>query len=82
MTGRCAIALLAATAASGCVSQQHEDVIAAREAYAQCVEANSRDIGECDALRERLIAAQRRYEDDARLAWGCDPESGDCPTER
>ena len=82
MSGRRAALWLAAVAAAGCVSQQHDAVLAAREVYAQCVEANTQDVGECDALRERLLAAQQRYEADARDAWGCDPASSDCPTPR
>jgi hypothetical protein len=76
---RCA-ALLAAAAAAGCVSQQHDDVIAAREAYERCVAASGER--DCMVLRDRLLAAQERYEADARSAWGCDPATEQCPTPR
>jgi hypothetical protein len=55
---------------------------AAREAYAQCLEDHAPADPDCVALRERLLAAQQRYESNARRAWGCVPEQGDCPVQR
>jgi hypothetical protein len=75
-------ALLLALAATGCVTQQRDDVTRARQAYALCVDEHPASHAECEALRDRLLAAQQRYEADAQRAWGCDPSSPDCPPRR
>ena len=82
MIGRGVAVLLAAAVALGCVTQEREDVARAREAYAQCVEDHSATERECAVLRERLLAAQQRYETSARQAWSCDPRAEECPTPR
>jgi outer membrane murein-binding lipoprotein Lpp len=72
----------AITAAAGCVSDERSDVATARVAYDQCVADQAGGDRDCTALRERLLAAQQRYESNARRAWGCAPEQGDCPAHR
>ena len=71
-----------AIGAAGCVSAERNDVAEARAAYEQCLEAHAGSDRECAALRERLKAAQDRYQNDAQRAWGCVPDDGDCPTHR
>ena len=82
MSGRLTAALLAAIAALGCVTRERDEVARAREAYTQCVDDRSVTDRECAALRERLLAAQQRYDSHARRAWSCDPASEECPTPR
>ncbi|HKA15155.1 MAG TPA: hypothetical protein VKH41_09080 [Myxococcota bacterium] len=82
MIARRAIAVALVLAAVGCVSGERRDVAAAREAYEQCLAEPADHERDCAALRERLLAAQERYETDARRAWGCAPEQGDCPAHR
>jgi hypothetical protein len=79
---RTAAFLAALALALGCVSQERRDVAAASEAYEQCIAEHPPGDPECTALRERLLSAQQRYESNARRAWGCTPESGDCPSHR
>ena len=81
-TARARALLPAALLLAGCVTQEHRAVIESREAYARCVEAHSASYGECEALHERQLAEQRRYEENARRAWGCDPAREECPTPR
>jgi hypothetical protein len=74
------VPLLLASLALGCVSAARDDVAAARERYARCVAA----VGEakCVAERERVLAAERAYEENAQRAWGCSPAQPDCPPTR
>lgn len=65
-----------------CVTQEHQEVSAAREAYARCVAEYSESHPECAALRERLHTAERRYQENSRRAWACDPAQESCPTPR
>ena len=69
-------------AGAGCVGQDLASMSAAEEEYERCVEAHSETHPECEALREQVIAEQRRYEQNARRAWACDPASEECPTPR
>jgi len=71
-----------AAALVGCVTQQHDDVTRARAAYDRCVADSSAAHPDCVALHERLLAAQRRYAEDSRRAWACDPAQEQCPTPR
>lgn len=71
-----------AIAAAGCVAGERSDLAAAQAAYDQCVEQRTAGDPECAALRERLRAAQQRYETSAQRAWGCVPEHGECPAHR
>ena len=82
MSARRAIATALTLAAAGCVSGERSDVAEARAAYEQCLEQHAGSDRDCAALRERLKAAQERYENDAQRAWGCVPEHGDCPAHR
>jgi hypothetical protein len=75
-------ALVVVLAFGGCVAQQQSDLAAARDAYDQCLAAHAGNERECAAFHDRLIAAQKRYENDAQRAWGCVPEHGDCPSHR
>jgi hypothetical protein len=64
------------------VSQERRDAAAARQAVERCVAEHSESAPECVALRERQLAAQRRYQENAKRAWGCDPAQEQCPTPR
>ncbi|HEY8120233.1 MAG TPA: hypothetical protein VII78_02860 [Myxococcota bacterium] len=80
MSARLLLAVAALTAL-GCVSAAHEDVLAARARYEQCVRA-ARSEAECRAERERMLAAERTYQERAGQVWGCDPAQADCPPTR
>jgi hypothetical protein len=82
VNARRAIATALALAAVSCVSGERDDVAEARAAYEQCREDHADDERECAVLRERLKAAQDRYQDNAQRAWGCVPGEGDCPAHR
>jgi hypothetical protein len=81
MRRRVFTALLALSFAA-CVTAQRRDAETAREAWAACVARQSEDAPECIALQQRALAAQQRYQDDAKRAWGCDPAQEQCPTPR
>lgn len=66
--------------ALGCASAAHRDFVAARSGYQQCVAAAGE--AKCAAERERMLAAERAYQDAARRGWACDPAQPDCPTPR
>ena len=74
--------ILAAFASSACVMPEHGEVVAAREAWETCVEAESEAHDDCRLLQERLRIVQRRYEERARSAWGCDPAREACVPRR
>jgi hypothetical protein len=74
--------LLVAGLSVGCVAQQLAEVEQAEAAYDRCVEERGEEDDECEALAERKKQAQRRYEGDARMRWGCDPLQEDCPDRR
>lgn len=66
--------------ASACAADSHRDLVAARARYERCV--SDQGAARCAAEQQRLEAVERRYEDEARRAWGCDPVHEDCPTKR
>ena len=76
--------VFAALAASGlslaCVSAAHNDVAEARARYERCVSDAS--AAECRAEKERMLAAERTYQESAQRAWGCDPDQQECPPKR
>jgi hypothetical protein len=71
-----ALALLA------CVSAEHDEAARAEKAYRECVALHPRSSPACASLEERMLAAQRRYQESSRRAWGCDPAQEQCPTPR
>jgi hypothetical protein len=64
----------------GCVTAARDDAAEARARYAQCVAASGEPA--CRAERERALAAERTYQEQAMRAWGCDPAQADCPPAR
>ncbi len=66
----------------GCVGRELRDMDAEREAYDACVFERSADHPACQASKRRLLEAQRRYEENSRRAWSCDPQTEECPTKR
>jgi len=78
------LAVIASTTfvSAACLHREHADVEAARQAHLECVAEHSPSHTDCVALEERLLDTQRRYEQNARRAWGCDPAQEDCPTPR
>jgi hypothetical protein len=77
---RAALSLLTALAGAACVTAARDDVAAARARYEQCVAAANERA--CRAEKERLLAAERAYQEQAQRAWGCDPALPDCPPRR
>jgi hypothetical protein len=75
-----ALALAVGLLAVGCVSGVRDDALAARGAYERCVAADGERA--CRAQKERMLAAERAYQEAARRAWGCDPAQPDCPGPR
>ena len=73
-------AMTAALLALGCVSGARSDMLEARARYRQCATATSE--AQCRAEEERMLAAERTYQESAQRAWGCDPAQQDCPTKR
>ena len=73
-------AIAAALLALGCVSGAHNDMAETRARYEQCLTATSE--AKCSAEKERMLAAERAYQESAQRAWGCDPAQADCPTRR
>jgi len=65
-----------------CVSREHGEVRAAREAYENCIAKHAKSHSDCGVLQERFLEAQRRYHDSSRRAWSCDPAQEECPTKR
>ena len=65
-----------------CVSQEHGEAARAEKAYRECVALHPRSHPECASLEERMLAAQRRYQESSRRAWSCDPAQEQCPTPR
>jgi hypothetical protein len=76
------ILFVVACVSAGCVGRQRSEVRAARDAYTKCVAEHDESHPECLSLKARLLEAQRVYEEDARRAWGCDPEREECPRSR
>ena len=73
---KAALGLVAALLAVGCVSDARDDALEARGAYERCVAADGERA--CRAQKERMLAAERAYQEAARRAWGCDPAQPDC----
>jgi hypothetical protein len=65
-----------------CVAQEQAQAAAAQKAYGDCVAQHSKAYPDCVALEERALAAQRRYQENSRRAWACDPAQEQCPTPR
>ena len=68
--------------AMGCVSRELRELREIRTSYEACVARASDSHPDCLALRDRLDVAERRYGDQARRAWGCDPSAAECPVDR
>ena len=66
----------------GCVSAELRSMRAAEEAYEACTLEKSASHGDCIELRESRLEEQRRYEENSRRAWSCDPSVQSCPTPR
>jgi hypothetical protein len=75
-------AALAGIGLLGCVTREQREVSSLRDAHARCLAEHSESHPDCVALRERLNAAQQRYQESSRRAWACDPAQDDCPTRR
>ena len=75
------IGLLACTSAA-CVSNELDAVDRTGAAYQACEMEKTASDPECEALRRDHVDAQRRYEENARRAWGCGLNEADCPTPR
>ena len=54
----------------------------AQDAYDDCVLEVSASHPDCEALRISLLEAQRRYQENARRAWGCNAKEEECPVPR
>ncbi len=76
------LSLLFAVTTIGCASQELRAVIAAREAYTECVAEHSESHPDCEDLRRHHLAEQQRYEENSRRAWSCGPPLDECPTPR
>ncbi len=76
------VALLLVAGSFACVAQERRDVSDAQDAYRRCVAKHSESYPDCVALKERLMATQRRYDENSRRAWACDPAQEQCPTPR
>lgn len=72
-----AIALIFAAA---CVSYAHGRAREARARYERCVAAAGESA--CQSEKERMLAAERSFQEDAQRVWGCDPSQPDCPPHR
>jgi hypothetical protein len=73
-------ALTAALLGLACVSGARSAMAEARTRYEQCVTGASE--AKCSAEKERMLATERTYQENAQRAWGCDPAHQDCPTKR
>jgi hypothetical protein len=78
----CLVVLPVALAVFGCVSGELRSVETAREAYEDCVLEFSESDPDCKALRISLLETQRRYQENSRRAWGCNPKEEECPVPR
>jgi hypothetical protein len=75
-------ALVIALGLLACVTQERRDAADAQEAYDRCVAQHSETYDECVALKDHLLATQRRYEENSRRAWSCNPTQQQCPPAR
>jgi hypothetical protein len=76
------VALILALGLLACVTQERRDVSDAQDAYDRCVAKNSESYPECVGLKDHLLSTQRRYEENSRRAWSCDPVHQQCPPAR
>ncbi len=77
--------LLVAMFASGCVWNQRNEMIEARDAHRACVDEHPHDADRaCAELEAKARVLAERYEQDALRSWGCgDATRGPCdPTDR
>ena len=88
-TGRVALAVLALPAAlaiGGCalwLDHERGEMMQARAAYQDCVDAHPADAKErCAPLEADARVTAERYDSDARQAWGCAASTDGCPEER
>jgi uncharacterized membrane protein len=72
--------MLSALSTLACVSDAHAAMTAARARYEQCVAAASER--ECVAEKERMLAAERSYQESSERVWGCQPGGPECPPQR
>jgi hypothetical protein len=71
--------LLVGLAVLGCLSQERDEMMAARAAYRDCVKSHPSDAREqCAALEADARATAERYETEARRTWGCAPSENGC----
>jgi len=66
----------------GCASHAYRAMVAARDAHTQCIAEHFESHPDCEVLKEHYLTAQRRYEQDSRRAWSCDPAREECPPPR
>jgi hypothetical protein len=78
----CFVASLFALGLLACVTDERDDAARAEKAYRECVALHPRSSPACASLEERMLAAQRRYQERSRRAWACDPAQEQCPTPR
>jgi hypothetical protein len=76
------VAALPALGLLACVALEHREVSTLRGEHTRCVADHSEAHPDCVALRDRLDAAERRYQENSRRAWSCDPAQESCPTPR
>jgi hypothetical protein len=76
------VALILALGLLACVTQERRDAADAQDAYDRCVAQHSESYDECVALKDHLLATQRRYEENSRRAWSCNPTQQQCPPDR
>ncbi len=75
-----ALAVVLALSAGACVSSSHRRAAEARARFERCVAAAGE--AACQSEKERMLAAERSYQQDAQRVWGCDPSQPDCPPHR
>jgi hypothetical protein len=76
------VALILAFGLLACVMQERRDVSDAQDAYDRCVAKHSESDPECVGLKDHLLSTQRRYDENSRGAWTCDPVHQQCPPAR
>jgi hypothetical protein len=78
----CCVALILVLGLLACVTQERRDVSDAKAAYDRCVAHHPESDPECVGLKDHLLATQRRYEENSRRAWSCNPAEKSCPPAR
>jgi len=66
----------------GCVANEQDEMNAARARYEECIAEKGEDSPDCDVAHQAMLEAQARYENTARMRWGCEPGTAACPVER